>query len=238
MLGRDEVDDIDLIALRPEQHHAGIVGDQVRLFLQKQAVRDELAALGLAFLQVDQNLVLAAGRADDQLGFGSDAIKQGIIGRSVTGVQGDDRIIIALDEILGLDIVERQIFEARGLCRLIAEVDHFRARIDAVNLGIEAGPGELVIHRKCQITLARSDIQDLDPLLLYRLGPLDPLDENLDKSADLPIFGIFIGLDIAGIVCNAQSLEKQAVAFDQVIFVAVVGLCFGHGAGHKYIWRN
>ena len=120
----DELDDVDVVAFILQDRCADGVGQQRREALLKQPVGEQNVEIA-ALLDGLIDLVLAAGDGEDVLDAAGDGVVQGVVGRGVAGVEGNEHIDVLIVEHIarhvGNDKAQTIVAVARG--DLIAVLD-------------------------------------------------------------------------------------------------------------------
>ena len=130
MLVGDELEDLDAVADRLQQERAQRVRQRLGLAFEQVAVAQHAAQLdGGDYLRPD--LLVAAGRGDDDRRPRTDSPVDGVVGRRVARVERDEHVGARQLQVVDEARTEFEPFKARAPRDLVAEFDQLRARLDA-----------------------------------------------------------------------------------------------------------
>ena len=186
----DELDDVDVVAFVLQDRCADGVGQQRREALLKQPVGEQNVEIA-ALLDGLIDLVLAAGDREDVLDAARDGVVQGIVGRGVAGVEGNEHIDVLIVEHIarhvGNDKAQTIVAVARG--DLIAVLDHVFFQVVADDLRAHAAlDGEIVVQHEREVRFAAAKVENGD--LVAAVGA-ERVVHQLNEAVDLLIFVVF-----------------------------------------------
>ena len=226
----DELDDVDVVALVLQNGGADGVGQERRETLLKQSVGEENVEVAApADGLVD--LVLAAGDGEDVLHAARDGVVQGVVGRGVAGVEGDEHVDVLIVEHIARHIGddEAQTFVAVARGDLIAVRDHVLFQVVADDLRTHAAlDGKIVVEHEREVRFSAAKVENGD--LVAPVGA-EGVVHKLDETVDLLVFVIFCLDDLELRRKNAEIDEGGDILalLQDVFLLAVVRGCGGAG---------
>ena len=248
MLALDELHDVDAVALEPQQRGPDRVGHRVGEALAQDAVPGQggVRRGRLLLAQLGGDVVVAAGRGEHQPGLPLDGPGQGLVGRGVAGVQGEDDV----GRLGQRGAVDRADHELRAapepvaqlardpfvvLARLLAHVDADQPDRQAAHVAEE------LQRREAEVAVAAAEVDDPQRVVGGRRAHVargqrvgERGVEDAQELLDLAVLGLPAGLDLPCVVGDAERDERGVVLGQQPALVAVVvavGLDLGRAVG-------
>ena len=182
MLGRDELDHVDSVAVCLERRSSECVGDDVRLAAEQHAVAEHsvLGPLG----ELAGELVMAARRDHDRLGAEPDSGGDRLVARGVAGMKGDEQVDRAVPGVrLDRGRLEPCLVVPQLLGDLAHRRDHVGVRVQADELDPRPDLAPVGDERKAHVGLAAPGVDDTDPVTL----PERQRAQQLDVVLNLPL---------------------------------------------------
>ncbi len=231
VLQRDEFKYLGVIPGRVQQQGAQAVCQHFCLLAQMDAVLQD-GAQGVRAQQLRPDLLVAAGRAHDDLGARSDAQVNGVVGRNVTGMQSDHHV-----QVCGLVVAHIALFVAHALQAelvddLAAQLDQVVTQLHARDFGLLAQHVlQVVVNGKGQITFARAKVDHMNGVRLRQWRPRQRGIKHFDELVDLlPLAGHGWDQMPTGIG-DTQFTQKGAAQFQEAVLLAVMALAGVHRRG-------
>ena len=226
MSGVDELEDLHLVAVGFEEQGAERVGDHVGETSGEDAVAGEGGELGRG-AELRADLLVAAGRRDDERGAGADAAEERLVGGRIAGVERDEDIGGGHDGIDDAAGGEAQAFAVGGERGGVAELDELGAGFDAGHLGAAAErAGEGVPGGEGEVALAGAHGEHAHGVASGELGLLAEREEQLHIAVDLAELVRGVGEDTAVGAGEAEAAQPGGVGRGDL---AVLGPVVGRG---------
>ena len=193
--------------------------------------------------QLRPQLLVAAGRAQDDLRAGADAAVHRVVGGDVAGVQRDHHVDRPRREAAHVAELEGQaaaglVLQAEAARGAVAELDHVGLQVDAGHPGLAAQRlGQVGMDREGQVALAGAEVQHLQRRLAgpaalgQRRRAGERMVEDLDELVDLLPFARHRGHELVRGVGDAERGEPGRGGVDQAALGAVVGRRHGRNRG-------
>ncbi len=213
VLGGDEFEDLGLKPRPFEELRTQGVGDELGLPLLKdsmaQRIRQDRRRGELA-----PKFLLATGRDDEKLGAGADAVREGIVGGRITGVQRDENIALFERRVGNM---ARDKGETRGEIIFardpVAQVDQLRSCFDTTDLGSFAEQGR---DGEGQIALAAAHIHDRERAVVRKLGLGEEMRQELGELLNLAEFVRHSFSRLPAFVGHAERAQPRGLGGNQM----------------------
>ena len=128
--------------------------------------------------------------------------------------------------IADVAVNEFQIFKFRRPRDVVAQTDKLLFCVNAGDSDINAANVfEIIIGRKCQITFARTHINDVERRAVFEIRFVHEIGERFDKFVDLFPFVVLFVADLAAVGRDAERAEIKTVGIYKPLLFAVVRLC-------------
>lgn len=206
VLGGHELEDFGVEAGPFEGEGAQGVGEPFGHAFGENAMA-EGGAEGCGVFQLGADLLVAARGDQEQPGAQRDAAEQGVVGGSVTGVQGDQGVQGGKNYLADGSGLEIEALGAECAGSGGVGFDQLGPGFDANDMGGDSESSEQVPGGEREIRLAAAHVGHGDGLAGGIAGVADEMGEHLDIAPDLVVLMGHRRAHLAGGIGNAEGVE-------------------------------